>query len=304
MLTCNLMGGLGNQLFQIFALISYALANKHPFVFLNSDFVGTGKTVIRRTYWKSFLEPLSIFVKNALPNCAKLVKIKEQTFEYDESLFLNINNVNVNGNVNGNNANGGLIILCGYFQSYKYFEHNYQQIAKLIKLNYQKDAVKKYLPANMTNVISMHFRLGDYKKIPNMYPLATVAYYQNSVALITNQIKNTAQTTAQITQFSILYFCEEEDVEDVQMIINDLITIHPNCVFNHVPNNISDWQQLLMMASCNHNIIANSTFSWWGAYFNSFPDKIVCYPEVWFGPLGSNKNTCDLCPPTWQKIEC
>jgi hypothetical protein len=64
---------------------------------------------------------------------------------------------------------------------------------------------------------------------------------------------------------------------------------------------LSDWEQLLFMSCCNHNIIANSTFSWWAAYFNSWEDKIVCYPSVWFGP-SANHNTMDLCPESWNKI--
>ena len=58
---------------------------------------------------------------------------------------------------------------------------------------------------------------------------------------------------------------------------------------------------MLLMSSCQDNIIANSTFSWWGAYFNTNNEKIVCYPYKWFGP-SANHNICDLFPDSWQKI--
>jgi len=56
------------------------------------------------------------------------------------------------------------------------------------------------------------------------------------------------------------------------------------------------------MSCCQHNIIANSSFSWWAAYFNTNPNKIICYPEKWFGPQLSQHNTKDLFPPSWHKI--
>jgi len=56
------------------------------------------------------------------------------------------------------------------------------------------------------------------------------------------------------------------------------------------------------MSCCHHNIIANSSFSWWSAYINTHSNKIVCYPSVWFGPTMSYHNTSDLCPDEWTKI--
>jgi len=61
---------------------------------------------------------------------------------------------------------------------------------------------------------------------------------------------------------------------------------------------------MLMMSLCQHNIIPNSTFSWWGAYFNSNTEKIVCYPDVWFGPAVSKRIVDDLFPESWTKISC
>jgi hypothetical protein len=77
------MGGLGNQLFQIFTTISYALKHKKEFAFLYSDFVGTGRTLKRKTYWNSFLISLKKKVYSSLPPC---VSLKEEGYNFNELL--------------------------------------------------------------------------------------------------------------------------------------------------------------------------------------------------------------------------
>ena len=76
-----------------------------------------------------------------------------------------------------------------------------------------------------------------------------------------------------------------------------------SCAFIKVIDEVEDWQQLLLMSACSHNIIANSSFSWWGAYLNTNPTKIVCYPEIWFGSKATH-DTKDLFPESWTKISC
>ena len=139
----------------------------------------------------------------------------------------------------------------------------------------------------------MHFRIGDYINIQNCHPIATYNYYENTLSYISqnNPMK----------EYNIFFFCEENDLEHVLNVINQLIIKFPNYKFIRGDNTLADWEQMLLMSFCHHNIIANSTFSWWGAYFNSHPDKIVCYPSVWFGPTLEH-NMKDLCPPEWVKI--
>ena len=146
---------------------------------------------------------------------------------------------------------------------------------------------------DLGNTISMHFRIGDYKKIQEFHPLATYDFYERSLTYI--------QCSKPTSTFNVLYFCEDCDIDDVLIIINKLTSKFPMYTFSRGMNTLEDWQQMLLMSCCHHNIIANSSFSWWSAYLNSNKDKIVCYPSVWFGKVANN-DTRDLCPLDWVRV--
>lgn len=282
MITCNLMGGLGNQLFQIFTTISYAVKSRNKFKFLNIDKLGGGKTIIRYTFWGSFLKRLKPFL---LDEIRHNLTIRENNFTFNELPI--------------EEMNGKDVLLFGYFQSYKYFQENYNMICRIVDIHsLKKDLIKTidYTPEQLEHCVSLHFRIGDYKKIQNCHPLTTKEYYLNAL----NYIKNMCSSTI---KYKLIYFCEDNDIEDVQTILDFLTPQFPDYSFIRGDNKLEDWEQMLFMSCCHHNIIANSTFSWWGAYFNDHPDKIVCYPSVWFGPSLSDKNTKDLCPPDWHKLD-
>jgi len=280
MITCNLMGGLGNQLFQIFATISYAIKSKNRFAFLALETLGGGTTTVRHTFWNTFFSNLKTFLVKDLP----VVRvIRETGFAYNELPIREMIKQN--------------IMLYGYFQSYMYFESNYTTICRLIGLGKMKDDLLQKLNIKnegLDNTISMHFRIGDYKKIQDYHPLATYEYYERALSYIQHSKKN--------INFEIMYFCEESDIEDVLITIDKLAIKFSSYKFVRGEKTLEDWEQLLLMSCCHHNIIANSSFSWWAAYFNFYRDKIVCYPSVWFGQKANN-DTRDLCPPEWKKID-
>ena len=283
MITCNLMGGLGNQIFQIFATISYAIKSKNKFNFLNLTTLGGGSTTVRYTFWETFFNNLKPFLMQKLPQPIHV--IREKNFTY--------NNLPINEMVNKN------VMIYGYFQSYKYFQENYSIIYRLLNIDKMKDILLNNLNLtspeclDLENTVSMHFRIGDYKKLQDFHPLATYNYYERAL--------NCISSSSPQREFNILYFCEDSDIDDVLNIINKLVDKFPIYNFKRGLNSLEDWQQMLLMSCCHHNIIANSSFSWWSAYFNSNKDKIVFYPSVWFGNAANN-DTRDLCPPDWTKI--
>jgi hypothetical protein len=284
MITCHLVGGLGNQLFEIFTTIAYALKSKTNFAFSNVYQLprGGNGSPIRYTYWNTFLSNLTPFLINIdNDSITKYLIIKEKSFNYNEL---------------PQDEHPGLSkMLVGYFQSPKYFEYYKDTIFRLINLEKQKNKIRFAQRLNYQNIISIHFRLGDYKIIPDCHPIMSLDYYKNAIQTI---LKRRGTNNDQI---SILYFCEEEDLVDVENSIGELQKEFPNLLFVRGGLQLDDWQQMLQMSLCRDNIIANSSFSWWGAYFNTNLDKIVTYPSKWFGPKLYH-NTEDLFPNNWLQI--
>jgi hypothetical protein len=252
------------------------------------------------TYWDTLLKELKNSIMTIPLNNLKLPIYKEVGFKY--------NKIQLSSGMA--KRNGG-VVLYGYYQSYKYFENKYKKIAKYIKLDEQRKTVREtYFADNNidiistnpeNNIISLHFRMGDYKELPDYHPIMDTDYYIKSIGFILNKIKYSVETNRRVT---ILYFYEKEDAIDVLTKIELIKKEYPFVEFKCADSEfkMEDWQQILLMSCCHHNIIANSSFSWWGAYLNNNPKKIVCYPGKWFGDKLPNHDISDMCPPTWNKI--
>ena len=285
--TCILMGGLGNQLFQIFTTMSYAFESNRKFFFKYSEMLDK-----RITYWDTFLNNIKPFTVKEYQHSQFI-----QLHESPNFLYYPIPKM-----IDAKES----ILLNGYFQSYKYFENYYHNICRIIKLNEQKQNIKvEFSEIAFENTCSMHFRIGDYKPLPECHPILSYDYYERSIQyILTNRKKENHTKNDDLidVHLKILYFCEKVDNEEVLIKINRLQNVFPNCKFIKIEDTITEWKQLLIMSLCSHNIIANSTFSWWGAYFNDDTNKIVCYPDIWFGPVYYFKIMHDLCPVEWIKI--
>jgi hypothetical protein len=296
-LSCVIMGGLGNQLFQVFTIMALSLKHKRGFIFPNKKLGGDKRQDI---YWDTLFAELKKDTFNTPIHRLRLPMYKETTFHYNHEIQ---RHPLVTNPLNG-------VILFGYFQSYKYFEKETSQIIKYMKLQEKKQDMTKLLTTMCGNkrTISLHFRLGDYKSLTHHYTALGDDYYENSILYILNASTPTPTPTPTpldtiSTEYIVLYFCEDTDLAEVEVKVDHLRNRFTSMVFHRALNNIEDWQSMLLMSCCNHNIIANSTFSWWSAYLNTNPDKIVCYPDNWFGPALPTHNTNDLCPTSWTKIK-
>jgi hypothetical protein len=270
-----IQGGLGNQMFQIFMLLSYSMKHKKQFV-IPKNMQSWDK---RNSYWDSIFYKLTPFL---VPNSTieQYLELKEPAFHYTE-----LPNVSDN------------ICLNGYFQSCKYFENSYYEICDKLGLYQLRNSIKdKYNNVtDWTDTVSLHFRMGDYKNMPNHHPLISDNYYINSLRHIMSVTKK--------CKLTILYSCEESDYETVLLRIGSIKNkFKDDLHFIKIDANLNDYEQMFLMSCCSHNIIANSSFSWWSAYINDNLHKVVCYPSVWFGIAYQNFNTIDLHPSSWNKI--
>lgn len=166
------------------------------------------------------------------------------------------------------------LLFKGFFQSYKYFNLDEKEIQAIFSptsdiLDYINN---KYNPQNY---ISLHVRRGDYTKLSEHHHNLDLKYYKNAIDYFNGN--------------KFLIFSDD---------INWCKKHFKGEEFTFVENE-EDYIDLYIMSQCKHNIIANSTFSWWGAYLNPKPNKIVIHPDKWFGKINSKLDISDLFPPTW-----
>lgn len=288
--SCLVCGGLGNQLFQIFNAISYGIKYNRKIIF---------QSVIpnspRHTYWDTFLKHLFIFTTGFKPNgmTDKMlygfpVYQEGEGFSHIEIPEVKMTNVR----------------LYGYYQSYKYFEHYQTNIYNLVKINRFRDSILEkygnlYLSREIPTV-SMHFRIGDYVKLADYHPVLSYMYYEHALSYLIRELGE---------KLCVLVFCQQTDMSIPKGYVDQFYqSKFPNIEFVFVENKMEDWEEMLLMSLADHHIIANSTFSWWGAYIGKSlhegaDNKIVCYPDMWFGYEYMNNNTNDLFPPSWTKID-
>lgn len=252
MVTCSLQGGIGNMLFQIAATISYGLDNNQDVLFdIDNHKIGLqGNNAIK---YKD-----NIFNKLKNGTFKTDIDYNEPYFHYKE-IKIDFDNKDK------------VLCLNGYFQSEKYFINNKDVIIDTFSPN---DNDKLFLSNILNNyknneieLVSLHIRRGDYLKFPTIHPFIGLDYINNSISLFDD--------------YNILVFsddinwCKENIKKENVFYINNEVKLE-------------DYQELWLMSLCDHNIISNSSFSWWGSYLNKNENKIIVAPKIWFGKDSGN----------------
>jgi len=292
MIVVKLMGGLGNQMFQYAAAKSLALKHhvelKVDVTFLNTDTKGN---YTRRKY------ELDIFNSDIkLATNEEILKFKKKTNNKItrtlQRTFPNIFN-NLNAVESGSKYNPEFnnfpknTYLNGFWQSEKYFENYKEQIKSTYKVIEQIPNELNIILNKIinTNSISIHVRRGDFislKSANDFHGTQSLNYYQLAIDIITKNNKN----------FNIFIF--SDDIEWCKLNLNFNFPIH----FSQ--HNYNPYWDMFLMSNCKHNIIANSSFSWWAAWLNQNKEKIVIAPKNWF--VDKTINTNDLIPSQWIQI--
>ena len=164
----------------------------------------------------------------------------------------------------------------GFFQS----EKNFTDREFIIKLFKPSSMVKKVLERyqhlfDKGTTCSVHIRRGDYLKFPHMHNSRSMDYYNKGMEII--------NADKYLIFSDDIEWCKENFVGDQYHFMGD-----------------RDYIEMFLMSQCDHNIMCSSSFSWWGSYLNTNPEKTVIAPKKWF--VNNEHNETDIVPESYNKI--
>ena len=243
--------GLGNQMFQIATIISYAKDNGYEY---------SVPDILNKQIYGPYIDNIFKKIKTNNFKNNNFLNYYEKTFNYRPIPPVTQS-----------------VILNGYFQSFKYFEHNRDHILDIFQLPHIEELKNKYKNLLEKNTVSVHIRRGDYVSIKHYHScLSDTDYYEKAINSIDYDV--------------ILVF--SDDIEWCKTFFNKKNTFYISD---------TDYNEMFLMSLCKNNIIANSTFSWWGAWLNKNLNKNVIAPTKWFESV-TKYTSVDVIPKEWKCI--
>ena len=292
MVISNIIGGLGNQMFQYAAGRALALRKGTDHFLDISGFESYGlhqgfelrsifscpariasKTDVKSMLgWQASPRIRRMLSQPLLSSLRRKEMIVEPSFGYWTGI----------GSVPANSY------LIGYWQSEKYFEDHASAIRSEFAFKPPLDGLNQEIVGRirLSNAVSLHVRRGDYAKNPKtlaVHGLCSPDYYRAAIRHAADRI-----TSPRFFVFS----------DDIEWARENLALDFP-CEFIDHNKGKESYKDMQLMSLCRHHIIANSSFSWWGAWLNPDPQKIVIAPQKWFAN-GTAVN--DLLPERWLKL--
>lgn len=288
MIVARLDGGLGNQMFQYAAGLALALARR---VDLKLDCAPLWRSPNRHFALSSFrlragfasrAEVLRLRSRRNLRGVVSLLLrkplrtyIKERSFHFDDSCL---------------RTAPSDAYLDGYWQSERYFERAIEEVRKDFSFRELPRGRTKELLEEIGSCrapVSVHVRRGDYVTSPSaraVHGTCGLDYYERALAFLDKKVQPDA------------HFIFSDDPEWARRNIRTRGT--PTFIDHNGPSAAAE--DLRLMQACGHHVIANSTFSWWGAWLSSRPEKTIVTPRRWF--RSGDRREDDLIPPGWIRI--
>ena len=287
MIVSKLQGGLGNQMFQYAIAYSYSKTVYIDFSFLKKhkssnhqftkrDFELSLFPHLKYYEFTEFLRNLYFSNNRKYRLLRKFFRIKINIIRQKENEFISIEK--------NNN-----IYLDGFFQSEQYFLSKRKELLSVFKfpaLDNNNEAIRNKIIAH-SNSVSLHIRRGDYLKeeVKKYHGILDQKYYDSAIEIIKKKYND--------VHFYV--FSDDEDFAIEQYGNLENFTIVKG-------NSKNAWKDMALMSYCKHHIIANSSFSWWGAWLSTYKDSINIAPKKWFNPEVALFNIDDFVPSHWIKI--
>ena len=164
--------------------------------------------------------------------------------------------------------NGAMLL--GYFQNETYFKEYFKEIRQDFTFIHPLNEQNKIIANNILSCqsVSLHIRRGDYlsdKGAAQTFANLSLDYYRSAMEYMSRRVENPC------------FFVFTDDIDWAKAQFHD-----PSICFVDINKGKDSYNDMRLMSLCKHNIIANSSFSWWGAYLNSHSEKIVIAPENWY----------------------
>ncbi len=298
MITIFLRGGLGNQMFQYARAVH--LAKKYSTSLVVDTVYLQDRTPLRNITYRGY--DLDIFMIepefSTLSRIARTIPIPLVWLGVDVVIsavqdFMGIKKwVSERSERFGSGVSplSGNIFLAGFWQSEKYFKESTDEIRKAFqfKIPLSGEAMQLGEKIKTTNSVSLHVRRGDYatdKKVIKDMGETNLSYYQHATTTIAQQVDNPE------------FFVFSDDIDWCR---EHLSLPFPVTYVSASSAGPKASHHLQLMSLCKHNIITNSTFSWWGAWLNNNPQKIVIAPKRWYADGRGGEE--DIIPQEWIKM--
>jgi len=289
----RLNGGLGNQMFQYATSLALSLDLENCDLKIDTSFINRYPFNNLITSRSVELDLLNVSYKEWIGRDWILSIVPHKIYyQLISKTLLRLNGLKLISEDNFTNGikkeSGDSYYLSGFFQSERYFVKHRERIIREFGTPLKYDSINQrwYDQICNTNSISVHIRRGDYLLEQNISHIGVLdkQYYENAFSFFEKKIENP------------VFYVFSEDIQWARENIK-----YKNNLFCYVDSNTGSksYLDMKLMSSCKHNIVANSSFSWWGGWLNESSDKIVLAPEKWFANLCPEY---DIVPNDWLKI--